>query len=103
MLSRTPLIVCAPCLALALVLLLGACQKGADQLAAKAAGAKVLPSSISDAMLDLDQSHAQPLLQPYSPAQEPAADHTGDSAAEAVDATEPAAPAAAVKPAVTTN
>ena len=101
MLSRTPLIVCAPCLAL--VLLLGACQKGADQPAAKAAGAKVLPGSISDAMLDLDQSHAQPLLQPYSPAQEPAADHTGDSAAEAVDATEPAAPAAAVKPAVTTN
>lgn len=99
MMSRAPLIVCAPCLVL--VLLLGACGKGADQPATKAAGAKVLPGSISDAMLNLDQSHAQPLLQPPLPAQEPAADHTGRSAAAAVDATEPAAPAAAVKPAET--
>jgi hypothetical protein len=83
--------------ALCLALLLAGCSKGAEPPAGKAAGAQVLPGSISDAMLDLDQSRARPLLQPPPPtvvtANDAASDAPSDVAAE---------PAAAV-PAPATN
>jgi hypothetical protein len=55
---RSARILLASCLALA------GCGKAAEQPAGKAAGAQVLPGTISDAMLNLDQSRARPLLQP---------------------------------------
>jgi hypothetical protein len=89
-------------LGLALALCLGACDKAADHPAAKAAGAKVLPGSISDAMLNLDQSRARPLLQPPAREHGPAAEASGDSSADAGSADEPAPAEAAAKP-VPTN
>ena len=46
------------------LLLLTGCGKGTEQPSAKAAGAQVLPGTVSDAMLNLDQSRSRPLLQP---------------------------------------
>lgn len=40
-------------------LALGGCEKKAENPAAGAAGGEVLPGSVSDAMLDTDQSQAQ--------------------------------------------
>ena len=98
MTSRALLLWSAPCLALAL----GACDKTPDHSAAKAAGGKVLPGTISDAMLNLDQSRARPLLQPPPREQGPAAEATGDSSADAGSAVEPP-PAEAVAKPVPTN
>jgi hypothetical protein len=53
-----------PAICLAPVLMLSGCGKGGDQPVGKPAGAQVLPGTISDAMLNLDQSQSQPLLQP---------------------------------------
>jgi len=75
--------------------MLAACSKPADQGAAKAAGAQVLPGTISDAMVNLDQSKSQPLLQPAPVAHGPIADDASEAAAE------PAADAAAPAPAPT--
>ncbi|NLR39523.1 hypothetical protein [Novosphingobium sp. ERW19] len=51
-------------LPLALGLALGGCGKKADDKAAAAAGAEVLPGTISDDMIDLDTSTASPPLAP---------------------------------------
>ena len=81
----------------ALLLALGACGKGADQTAGKAAGAQVLPGTISDAMLNLDQSHSQPLLQPVQHTKDAAPDAATDDASDAAADTpvKPDAPAPA--------
>lgn len=83
--------------ALALLLALGACQKGAEpeKGAAKAAGGEVLPGSVSDAMIDLDGATGTPPLQPPPKAKASAA---APEAAVSEDATAPAAdtPAAPV-------
>jgi hypothetical protein len=71
----------------AICLLLAGCGKAAQPPAGKAAGAQVLPGTISDAMLNLDQSRAQPLLQPpprpVAAASEAASDAPSDAPAEA--------------------
>jgi hypothetical protein len=77
---------------LAICFVLAGCGKAAEPPAGKAAGAQVLPGSISDAMLDLDQSQARPLLQPVprtvtSPSA--AASDEPDDAASASDAVKP--------------
>lgn len=51
-------------LPIALGLALGGCGKKADDKAATAAGAEVLPGTISDDMIDLDTSTASPPLAP---------------------------------------
>jgi len=86
--TRTVLVLCATCL------LLAACSKGAQQPAGKAAGAQVLPGTVSDAMLNLDQSRAQPLLQPPPRTVATADDSPSDAPSEAPAAAEPAQPAA---------
>ena len=83
-----------PVSCLALGLMLSGCSKGADQPAGKAAGAQVLPGTISDAMLNLDQSRSQPLLQPAPRGKAAAADTQSDDASDAAPADAPAAPAA---------
>lgn len=97
MTSRALLLWSAPCLALAL----GACDKTPDHSAAKAAGGKVLPGTISDAMLNLDQSRARPLLQPPVRERGPAADATGDNADDTAAPDAPAPADAVAKPAPT--
>lgn len=76
--------------AFALLLALGACQKGTEpeKGAAKAAGGEVLPGSVSDAMIDLDGATGTPPLQP---APEPKASAAAPEAAASEEAT--AAPA----------
>ncbi len=71
------------CLLGAMTLALGACTKAANQPADKAAGAQVLPGSISDSMLDLDRSRAQPLLQPPPRADKAVAASASDQASDA--------------------
>jgi hypothetical protein len=89
-----------PIIAALVLLALGGCSKSAPPPAGKAAGAQVLPGSISDAMLDVDTSQAQPLLQPVQTRNRTtAADIMGDasdSASDAAppDAADPAKPAA---------
>jgi hypothetical protein len=77
---RSAGVLLATCLALA------GCSKGADQPAGKAAGAQVLPGTISDAMLNLDQSRARPLLQPeprtVASASDAASDEPSDTATD---------------------
>ena len=53
---------------IAFLLALGGCEKNAETSAAGAAGAEVLPGSVSDAMLDTDQSRAQAPLDAAKPA-----------------------------------
>lgn len=87
------------CLLVACVALaLSGCGKAANQPASKAAGAQVLPGTISDSMLNLDQSRAQPLLQPAPTIQSaakgtPTADASEIPADSAPVPPEPAAPA----------
>jgi hypothetical protein len=69
-----------------LALLQAGCGKGADQPAGKAAGAEVLPGTISDAMINVDQSQSQPLLQPAPPSKTTAADAPDDAASDATAA-----------------
>ncbi|KUR77321.1 hypothetical protein AQZ50_10940 [Novosphingobium sp. Fuku2-ISO-50] len=57
---------------------LSGCGKGTQAPAGKAAGAQVLPGTISDSMLDLDRSQAQPLLQPVQRSRPSAADIMGE-------------------------
>ncbi len=87
----------ACCVLAATVLLLVGCSKPADQPAGKAAGADVLPGTISDAMLDVDQSRSQPLLQPPPPSKAAAVDTPSDDASDA-EAEAPAKPDAAPAP-----
>jgi hypothetical protein len=78
----------------ALVLLAG-CEKAAQPPAGKAAGAQVLPGTISDSMLDVDRSQSQPLLAPPPRTRDDAGVTATDDASDAaVDA--PAKPDAAV-------
>ncbi len=80
-----------------LALALAACSKATDQTAAKAAGAPVLPGTISDAMLNLDQSRSQPLLQPAPTAKDvtsvTATDEPSDAAVDAPSKPDAIAPA----------
>ncbi|WP_353230592.1 hypothetical protein [Novosphingobium sp.] len=82
---------------------LAACSKAPEASAGKAAGAQVLPGTISDAMPNLDRSQAQPLLQAapaaISAAVDPGADAASNSAADPVDQSAPADPAKPEKPA----
>ena len=66
--------------AICALLALSGCGKGAQPPAGKAAGAQVLPGTISDSMLDLDRSQAQPLLQPAQRSRPSAADIMGEDA-----------------------
>jgi len=77
--------------------LLAGCNKPAEQPAGKAAGAEVLPGTISDAMLNVDQSRSQPLLQP-PPATKAAAVDAPSEAASDAEADAPANPDAAPAP-----
>jgi len=80
------------------VLALGGCDKSAPVPAGKAAGAQVLPGSISDGMVDLDQSQSHPLLNPdqskHATAGEIMGDDGSDTAKEPVVAPEVAVPVA---------
>ncbi len=84
-------------LPLALGLALGGCGKKADDKAATAAGAEVLPGTISDEMIDLDTSTASPPLAPVrTEKKKAAAPSASEAAAEApVAGDDPAAGAAA--------
>jgi hypothetical protein len=87
-----------PMIAALVLLALSGCGKSAPPPAGKAAGAQVLPGTISDAMLDVDTSHSQPLLQPVQARNRTTADDimgdASDGASDAAppDAAEPAAP-----------
>lgn len=74
--------------------LLCACGKAPAPPAGKAAGAEVLPGTISDAMLNVDQSQSRPLLQPAPKKAGPAADASdpADDAAADAPAEKPATP-----------
>jgi hypothetical protein len=78
--------------ALLLALALSACSKPAPPPAGKAAGGEVQPGTISDAMLNLDQSQAQAPLQPVQDRHATAADIMGDASGAASDAAAPEAP-----------
>ena len=82
----------------ATLLMLAGCNKGTEQPAAKAASAQVLPATVSDAMLNLDRSHAQPLLQPPPRAVVTDSDSPSDAPSDAAAPAE-AAPAAQSAPA----
>lgn len=84
-------------LPLALGLALGGCGKKADDKAAAAAGAEVLPGTISDDMIDLDTSTASPPLAPVrTEKKKAAAPSASEAAAEApVAGDDPAAGVAA--------
>jgi len=69
--------------AICALLALSGCGKGAQPPAGKAAGAQVLPGTISDSMLDLDRSQAQALLQPTQRSRTTAAQIMGDDASGA--------------------
>jgi hypothetical protein len=84
-------------LPLVLGLALGGCGKKADDKAAAAAGAEVLPGTISDDMIDLDTSTASPPLAPArTEKKKAAAPSASEAAAEAPTAgDDPAAGVAA--------
>lgn len=88
--------IAASSFALCVALLLTACGKTGQAPADKAVGAQVLPGSISDAMLNLDQSRSHPLLQPPPRAVNPvaisASDAPTDAAPDEAAKPEPAAP-----------
>ena len=69
-------------LACTALVLLGACGKGAEPPAGKAAGAQVLPGTISDSMLNVDRTQSQPLLAPPPPPKGLAVDTASDDAAD---------------------
>lgn len=73
---------------LILVLLLAGCDKAPAPPVTRAAGADVLPGTISDAMLNTDRSQAQPMLQPYVGKKAPGADASDDASDAAGDAGE---------------
>ena len=72
--------------ALTCALRLAGCDKPAPPAPGKAAGADVLPGTISDSMLDLDQSRARPLLQPVPRNPTAATDTASDAPSEAAAA-----------------
>lgn len=80
-------------IALGLCLMACACGKKADEAATSAAGAEVLPGSISDAMIDLDTSTASPPMAAVHAEKKKAAPDASEAAAEEAVA-EPAAEAA---------
>lgn len=67
------------------LLLLSACNKAPAPTATKAAGADILPASVSDAMLNTDRSQAQPMLQPYVGHKNTKADASDDASDTAAD------------------
>lgn len=84
-------------LPLVLGLALGGCGKKGDDKAAAAAGAEVLPGTISDDMINLDTSTASPPLAPvHTEKKKAAAPSASEAAAEApVAGDDPAAGVAA--------
>ncbi|WP_156428295.1 hypothetical protein [Novosphingobium sp. FSW06-99] len=80
--------------ALTCALMLAGCDKPAQPAPGKAAGADVLPGTISDSMLDLDQSRARPLLQPVPRNPTAATDTASDAPSEAAAADSAAPPPA---------
>ncbi len=84
-------------LALAPLLLLGACGKSSAPQASSTASGEILPGSVSDAMLETDRSQAQAPLAPaaHSSAAKADSSATGDSSAAAADAAAPTEAAAA--------
>lgn len=80
-------------LALGLCLLAAACDKKADEATTSAAGAEVLPGSISDAMIDLDTSTASPPMAAVHAEKKKAAPDASEAAADE-PAAEPAAESA---------
>ncbi len=75
------------------LLTLGGCSKPAPPPAGQAAGAQVLPGTISDAMLNLDRSQAGPLLQPVQHVHlAPVADASDDASDAASDPALPVSP-----------
>ena len=87
-------------LALLCAAALGGCGKAPAPPAGKAAGAQVLPGTISDSMLNLDQSQAQPLLQPAPRTRAAGPDTASDAADDpaAAPADSPPAKPEAIKP-----
>ena len=79
-------------LALAPLLLLGACGKSSAPQASSTASGEILPGSVSDAMLDTDRSQAQAPLAPVAHSNAAKADSsaTADASAPANDAAVPA-------------
>lgn len=98
--APSPVFVRSAAGALLCTALLGGCGKAPAPPAGKAAGAQVLPGTISDSMLDLDKSQSQPLLQPaprsHAAGPDTASDAADDTAAAPADA--PAVKPEAVKP-----
>ena len=82
------------------LLVLAACNKAPAPSATKAAGADVLPGTISDAMLNTDRSQAQPMLQPYVGHKNAKADASDDASDAAADAPADTSAKPDVKPAV---
>lgn len=80
-------------LALGLCLVAAACDKKPDEATTSAAGAEVLPGSISDAMIDLDTSTASPPMAAVHAEKKKAAPDASNAAADE-PADEPAAEAA---------
>lgn len=74
------------------LLLLSACGKSSAPPAGKAAGADVLPGTISDAMINVDQSQSRPLLQPPPRAHGPAIEVSDAPDAPSEAPAEPAKP-----------
>ncbi|WP_225207121.1 hypothetical protein [Novosphingobium huizhouense] len=87
--KTTRLVVLAPLAALALA---GCGKQDADK-GAPAAGGEVLPGTVSDAMIDLDTSTAQPPLQPVAPSGAARAARAPDDAASGAAEDQPAAEA----------
>lgn len=83
-------------LALGLGLLLGGCGKKAQDKGTTAAGAEVLPGTISDDMIALDTSTASPPMAPVHVDKKKASAEASDAAEDA--APEEDAPAAAPAP-----
>ena len=84
--SLSPVFVRSCVWVLLCVMPLGGCGKAPAPPAGKAAGAQVLPGTISDSMLNLDQSQAQPLLQPAPRAHSAGPEAATDAADDTVTA-----------------
>ena len=82
----------------AALLMLSGCDKGAPPPAGKSAGAQVLPGTISDAMINLDQSQSRPLLQPAQRTHTTASEIMGDDASDASGDSAASDAAESVKP-----
>lgn len=99
----------APALALGALMMLAGCDAAFAPKAGPTASGEVLPSTVSDAMLNTDRSQAEAPLAPAAPtaadktnrpmaASDPAADPDAPAEGTMPEADAPASPAAAASP-----